>query len=151
MIDYRAPSGEILFALEHGAGAARLDGWDRDLMGAVVHQAARYVDRELAPLDPLADAEGARLVDGRVVLPEAFGAAYRHFAEGGWAGLIAPESHGGQGLPHVMWAVVSEMLSAACIGFQTLIALGQGAMRTIARSEERRVGKECSSRWSPYH
>src|ERR1041385_1930437 len=25
------------------------------------------------------------------------------------------------------------------------------ACRTIARSEERRVGKECRSRWSPYH
>ena len=23
--------------------------------------------------------------------------------------------------------------------------------RTISRSEERRVGKECRSRWSPYH
>ena len=27
----------------------------------------------------------------------------------------------------------------------------QGAGRTDARSEERRVGKECRSRWSPYH
>ena len=26
-----------------------------------------------------------------------------------------------------------------------------GAMRTLAGSEERRVGKECRSRWSPYH
>ena len=25
------------------------------------------------------------------------------------------------------------------------------ANRTLARSEERRVGKECRSRWSPYH
>ena len=25
------------------------------------------------------------------------------------------------------------------------------AIRVIARSEERRVGKECRSRWSPYH
>ena len=24
-------------------------------------------------------------------------------------------------------------------------------LRMIARSEERRVGKECRSRWSPYH
>ena len=23
--------------------------------------------------------------------------------------------------------------------------------QTVARSEERRVGKECRSRWSPYH
>src|SRR5688572_31582717 len=26
-----------------------------------------------------------------------------------------------------------------------------GAERTFVRSEERRVGKECRSRWSPYH
>ena len=26
-----------------------------------------------------------------------------------------------------------------------------GAMHKAARSEERRVGKECRSRWSPYH
>ena len=26
-----------------------------------------------------------------------------------------------------------------------------GTWRTIKRSEERRVGKECRSRWSPYH
>src|SRR2546430_4432946 len=26
-----------------------------------------------------------------------------------------------------------------------------GADKTVTRSEERRVGKECRSRWSPYH
>ena len=30
-------------------------------------------------------------------------------------------------------------------------ALAQGAAAYVARSEERRVGKECRSRWSPYH
>ena len=28
---------------------------------------------------------------------------------------------------------------------------GEGVMATNARSKERRVGKECRSRWSPYH
>ena len=28
---------------------------------------------------------------------------------------------------------------------------GGWAAKTIGRSEERRVGKECRSRWSPYH
>ena len=27
----------------------------------------------------------------------------------------------------------------------------QGVKQLVARSEERRVGKECRSRWSPYH
>src|SRR2546430_4651929 len=30
-------------------------------------------------------------------------------------------------------------------------AVGLGQVRPAARSEERRVGKECRSRWSPYH
>ena len=34
----------------------------------------------------------------------------------------------------------------------TLGGAGQTQVETeIARSEERRVGKECRSRWSPYH
>ena len=28
---------------------------------------------------------------------------------------------------------------------------GEGTVETLIRSEERRVGKECRSRWSPYH
>ena len=31
------------------------------------------------------------------------------------------------------------------------IQLSKSCIKTIKRSEERRVGKECRSRWSPYH
>src|SRR5258708_35681086 len=31
------------------------------------------------------------------------------------------------------------------------LAVVSAGMRRLARSEERRVGKECRSRWSPYH
>ena len=27
----------------------------------------------------------------------------------------------------------------------------EAALKKVVRSEERRVGKECRSRWSPYH
>ena len=30
-------------------------------------------------------------------------------------------------------------------------SMQQGELAAIVRSEERRVGKECRSRWSPYH
>ena len=33
----------------------------------------------------------------------------------------------------------------------TLVAAQSGEDAHVARSEERRVGKECRSRWSPYH
>mgnify|MGYP006982471164 CR=1 FL=1 len=32
-----------------------------------------------------------------------------------------------------------------------LMALGKSHQNIRRRSEERRVGKECRSRWSPYH
>ena len=31
------------------------------------------------------------------------------------------------------------------------ILIGRNAETLLTRSEERRVGKECRSRWSPYH
>src|SRR3989449_10048325 len=31
------------------------------------------------------------------------------------------------------------------------LVMGQDRIRAMDRSEERRVGKECRSRWSPYH
>src|SRR2546427_629031 len=36
-------------------------------------------------------------------------------------------------------------------GIVPKLSLTPGTVRTSARSEERRVGKECRSRWSPYH
>ena len=35
--------------------------------------------------------------------------------------------------------------------FSTLLQILRGARNELCRSEERRVGKECRSRWSPYH
>ena len=37
------------------------------------------------------------------------------------------------------------------IGGGAQAALAEANIRLIGRSEERRVGKECRSRWSPYH
>ena len=32
-----------------------------------------------------------------------------------------------------------------------VIVMGRKTLESFPRSEERRVGKECRSRWSPYH
>ena len=44
------------------------------------------------------------------------------------------------------------LIGAAAFGIcSVLAAWSTSAEMLIARSEERRVGKECRSRWSPYH
>ena len=145
MIDYRTPLDDLLFALEHGAGAHRLPHWDGELAREVLGHAAALVDAVIAPLDPVGDAEGARLVDGRVRMPAGFAAAYGRYRDAGWPGLAVAEEYGGQELPHVLASALSEMLSGACISFQMVLSLAQGAMRTLAANGSR---AQCA-RWLP--
>ncbi|WP_448191314.1 acyl-CoA dehydrogenase family protein [Azospirillum sp. sgz301742] len=134
MIDYRTPVGDILFTLRAAADAERLPGYEAELASDILGAAARFVDAVVAPLDPVGDAQGVRLVDGRARMPEAFVSAYAAHRDGGWAGLAVAERFGGQELPHVLAAAVSEMLAGACISFQMILTLAQGAMRTLAAS-----------------
>ncbi|CUW39813.1 putative Acyl-CoA dehydrogenase [Magnetospirillum sp. XM-1] len=134
MIDYRTPLSDLMFALRHGAEAARLPHWDDETAETVLTHAGAMVDGIIAPLDPLGDTEGTRLVDGRVVMPQPFVDAYRQFAGDGWQGLAVPEEDGGQGLPHILASALSEMLSGACITYQMVLSLAHGAMRTLAAS-----------------
>ena len=50
----------------------------------------------------------------------------------------------------------TEGVANATVNFMTqkmIVEFAEGAdeKKTMKRSEERRVGKECRSRWSPYH
>jgi alkylation response protein AidB-like acyl-CoA dehydrogenase len=132
MIDYRVPLADILFTLEHVAGAARIPGWDSGLVGDVLTHGARFIDEVIAPLDAAADTEGVKLVDGRVRLPKIFHAAFAQFRDAGWQGLSTDSEFGGQGLPGLAASAFSEMLAGACHSFHMATSLGQGAIRTLA-------------------
>src|SRR5260370_15857188 len=70
------------------------------------------------------------------------------FAHSGVAGALASAPH----VPTCDCAVGAPLLAKGekFLGFgHVLLAVGDGP--TFSRSEERRVGKECRSRWSPYH
>jgi alkylation response protein AidB-like acyl-CoA dehydrogenase len=134
MIDYRTPLADLMFALRHGAEAGRLPEWDDETAETVLTHAGAMVDGIIAPLDPLGDIEGTRLVDGRVVMPQPFVDAYRQFAGDGWQGLAVGVEAGGQGLPHILASALSEMLSGACVTYQMVLSLAHGAMRTLAAS-----------------
>ena len=46
-------------------------------------------------------------------------------------------------------AMIAVLVFAANLSVKKLV--GIAAYFNLSRSEERRVGKECRSRWSPYH
>ncbi|WP_319517697.1 acyl-CoA dehydrogenase family protein [uncultured Martelella sp.] len=131
MTEFKAPVEDILFSLDAVAGASRLPDWDGELAGEIIGHFAAFAEGVLAPLNAVGDAEGCRLVGGRVIMPEGFRDAFAQLAEGGWQGLTAPEDFGGMGLSPVIGAAVSEIFSGANHAMQMVCGLVPGAIATL--------------------
>ncbi|MGH1368414.1 MAG: acyl-CoA dehydrogenase family protein [Maritimibacter sp.] len=131
MTPFKAPVDDILFTLNHVAEAGRLEAYDAEFAGDIAGHYAAFIEGVMAPLDALGDQQGARLFEGRVVLPDGFGAAYKQHAEAGWPGLTAPEAYGGQGLGGVFQGITSEIFSGANQSLQMVMGLVPGAIRTL--------------------
>lgn len=132
MLPFEAPVEDILFSLEHVAGAGRLPGWDADLTREIVTQFARFAEGAVAPADEAADREGCVLENGRVRMPSGLVAAYADFAAQGWPALSLPEEAGGQGMSGPVAGAVTEIFAGASHALQMVVGLVPGAARTIA-------------------
>jgi alkylation response protein AidB-like acyl-CoA dehydrogenase len=134
---YRAPVEEIVFTLNHVAGLAqalddgRLGDLSSDLVDAILEEAGRFAGEEMAPLGETGDKQGARLADGEVTTPDGWPELYRHWREGGWNGLTAPEEFGGQNLPHMLNVAALEMWNSASMAFALAPTLTMGAIEAL--------------------
>ena len=136
MTTYSAPVRDIRFvlddllAIEHHRN---LPGFEdsADVIGAILEEGARVCEDVISPLNALGDAEGCRFDAGEVTTPAGFKDAFTTYAAGGWIGLDADPAYGGQGLPHVLGAVMGEMLSSAGLAFASYPSLTGGAYHAI--------------------
>jgi alkylation response protein AidB-like acyl-CoA dehydrogenase len=156
---YAAPLAEMEFVLEETAelaGLGDLPGLapvSEDLRAAILGEAAKLAENELAPLNQPADQAGSVLENGVVRTPPGFRDAYRHFVEGGWSGLTADPEHGGQGLPQALATPVMEMWTSACMSWALcpLLTLGAIDLLQVHGSDEQKrlyLGKLVSGEWT---
>jgi alkylation response protein AidB-like acyl-CoA dehydrogenase len=145
MSSYRAPLPEIRFVLFDVLGAdslfSRLGFTDatRDVIDAILEEGARFAETVLAPLNQVGDDSGCRFdrATGAVSTPPGFREAYAQYADGGWAGLVAPPEFGGQGLPHVAGVPLKEMFDAANLAWSNFPLLSHGATEALLHHGER--------------
>jgi len=136
-MSYEAPVDDILFALKTAAdvsgdmdkGAVR--GLDEETLRAVLEEAGKFAAEQLAPLNKAGDRTPSRWVDGRVVTPPGWKAAYEAFRAAGWNALPCPEAYGGQDLPETLAMAVCEMWNAANLSFGLCPLLTQGAIDAL--------------------
>ena len=141
MTPFSAPLDDILFTLTHVAGADRIEGWDGELVAAILEHFSRFAEEEIAPLNAIGDAEGCRLENGQVILPAAFAAAYASFCEQGWPSLAVPEAYDGQGQSATVLGATTEIFIGACHALHMLVGLVPGGIRVLREfaSEEQRA------------
>jgi alkylation response protein AidB-like acyl-CoA dehydrogenase len=145
---HRPPLKESLFLLNHVIDWQQIFDLpefahvDVDLASAVLTEAAKFVTEVVEPINKIGDEQGSVLIDGQVQTADGFKDAYKHFAEGGWAGLDLPEQYGGQNLPLTVQLAFADMLNGACLSFSMLpIMLRAASCLLIEHGESELVGK----------
>ncbi|WP_213995045.1 acyl-CoA dehydrogenase [Arsukibacterium sp.] len=98
-----------------------------DTAKAILEEAAKICEQQIAPYSADADQRGAQLTDGKVSLPAHYYTAYQSLAEGGWTSLSGDPQYGGMGMPKALSMMVDEMLCSSDIAFSLYPGLTAGA------------------------
>ena len=159
MPTYTAPTDDYkfllhqVFNLQNQANVPGFEEATPDLIDAILDEGGKFLSEVIAPLNQVGDREGCVWKDGEVTTPPGFKQAYDQYCESGWNGLTADPEYGGQGLPHVLGTVFSEMISSANLSFGMYPGLTHGAYEAIVRhgSEEQKklyLPKMVSGEWT---
>lgn len=142
---YQSPLRDMRFILEQVVdleAVAQLPGMEEfnaELAWAVLDEAAKFATGVLAPLNRVGDEQGCRLEDGRVRTPDGWQQAFEQFRDGGWIGLHMPTRLGGQGLPKILAAPISEMWHSANLAFSLLPPLNAAAGAALDLAADARL------------
>lgn len=134
---YTAPVQDMRFVLynlcnlDEVSKLLGLEDATPDMIDAILDEAAKYAGQDLSPLNRVGDLAGLGFENGKVTMPEGWGAAYQTMVEMGWNSPSASPDHGGMGLPYVVNACIQEMFQGANMAFQLCPMLTQGAIEAL--------------------
>ena len=147
---YAAPLADMRLVL---GTLGNLSADAAEIADAVLDEAAKFAENELAPLNRVGDEVGSVLENGVVRTPPGFREAYRTYVDGGWNGFSAPVEAGGQGLPQALAVPLTEMWNSACMGWALCPLLNHGAIEMLSahgspEQKTRYLEKLVSGEWT---
>ncbi|EQM65881.1 acyl-CoA dehydrogenase C-terminal domain-containing protein [Pseudomonas solani] len=137
MPEYKAPLRDMRFLIDEvfdfPATYAAIGASDAtpDMVSAILEEGAKFCEQVLSPINRSGDEEECQWNDGVVTTPKGFKEAFAQYVEGGWNGLAADPAYGGQGLPHSLGLIISEMVASSNQSWAMYPGLTHGAMSAI--------------------
>jgi len=139
MPQYQAPIEDMKFILhdwlkvtESYARLGQNDAADKDLINAVIDEAAKFAETQLSPINHTGDLSGCDFNGGQVRTPEGFKEAYKAYCDAGWASLRFSTEFGGQGLPPSIAIAVAEMNASANTSWSMYPGLTHGVIHALS-------------------
>jgi alkylation response protein AidB-like acyl-CoA dehydrogenase len=105
--------------------------FNKELLDMVIDESIKLAVDVVAPLNLILDRDGAKFEDGKVTMPAECHKAYKRFCEGGWVSPTANPEHGGQGLPFLFGASITEIQASASISFLMTPGLTRAASHVV--------------------
>ncbi|HEY1694011.1 MAG TPA: acyl-CoA dehydrogenase [Polyangiaceae bacterium] len=134
---YKADLRELQFLLfeqfrvDELLGKAPFEAWGADECRSTLTECYRWVREVIGPINAVADAEGCKVENGRVVTPQGFKKAWKSLYEAGWKQISVEQEYGGAGAPHTVQVLIEEMISGANTAFAMYSGLAFGASEVI--------------------
>ena len=146
MPTYTPPLKDLEFVLHdvlrvHECKTPGYNELDREFTGAILEEAGKIARDVLTPINAIGDSEGCTLENGVVHTPTGFKEAFDIVRDGGWTGLGADTAYGGQGMPYVLGASVTEMLVSANLSFNMYQGLTNAAYEAIHAHGSEEIGR----------
>jgi alkylation response protein AidB-like acyl-CoA dehydrogenase len=117
--------------LQEVLGKGPYASWGTDEVTSAINECYKWVKDVIGPLNATGDHEGCKVVDGGVVTPTGFKAAWKSLYQAGWQSVGASEEFGGASAPRTLMVLIQELMSGANSAFTMYPGLAYGGAEVI--------------------
>ncbi len=123
MTDFIVDKRDLEFCLFDQGGLDKFTAFekyadfDRESLSMILDEVIKFSQQELRPTNGPADAQGCKVVNGQVYVPEVYIPLYKKFREAGWMAPSMNPEYGGMGLPMAMAIAAMELFIGASGSF----------------------------------
>ena len=133
MAKYKSDHRDILFNLIDVLNVTEHEhyGFDDGSVKEILTEYDKFVENEIFPTRQESDAEGVKLTDKGVVVPECLKSLTKNYYDMGWFALGLPEEIGGSPVPEALSTACLSLGCAANTGWSMYPALTRGCLNVL--------------------